>query len=156
MLYSKRRKNLGGGRKKRSNRRSNKQSMRGGAEGMMIMFNDIDAVKVEKLINAIRTNTNYMKTHINKLFAKTEQTEFFRDNIWGYSSLSDIDKFTPAQKQNHFKAIRNLQKIIYTYGIHSFIIYDGLSANTSEPTINSKQTIYYPVSSVFFAFETYD
>ena len=149
MIHSKRRKNLG--RNKRSNRRSNISRMRGGDFGMMLRFNG-DSTQVEKLMNAIRNYEKDLKKHINYLFVRPESTPFNHDGNWGYSSqYANTAEFNEIQRENHIRAIVNLQKIISQYNIPSFTIYDGLKGLPLMPIRNG---VTYSQSSG--ALEAYD
>lgn len=161
MLYSK---NLGGGHKKRSNRRSfssKRFRMSGGEElyGILISF-DIDKKNLQQVEIANKLTNDliaerieemrYLIRNISPVNPLMGYMEAGRNLVGNRTVLSRLNE-TLIKK--HHIALRNLQRIILKYGIPSFTLYNGIDCYNNIPLPTSIKTTYFANSTPF---ETYE
>ena len=135
MLYSKRRKNWGG-RRKRSNRKSNIKRMRGGGGEMKVHFlplssrlaDNADTKDIMRWLSPYKQVPLRLYTVIND----TQLTDKYWTSNNEYMGIPTWQEGT-HRKNNYEKAIRNLQRLIYNNkmdGITHFTISDAFNTYT--------------------------
>jgi hypothetical protein len=129
MLYSKRRKNLGGGRKKRSNRKFNIKRMRGGGGEMKVHFFPLSSRLADD--SDIKDIMRWLSPdkQVSLLLHNVIKNEQLTDRYWAPNNSLGIPNWKEGthRKNNYEKAIRNLQRLIHNKmdGITHFTISDA-------------------------------
>jgi len=161
MLYSKRRKNLGG-RKKRSNRRSygsNRLRMRGGkpGDGIVIIFNIDNSDVIKSFIEYLRGSRDnktrgllYAISPLNGFMVPVDANH----KQFLYAQYANIGNLNEGYLSEHYKGLRNLRRIISDYNIPSFTLRNGISVIDGEYVLTGVETKYLADNSAFEAYAT--